>query len=551
MSVRPDLIIENVDVLTMDPRRPRAQRVGISAGRIVGLDDDLEDDGSAERIDGAGGALLPGFIDAHTHLELTGQALTATSIAHCSTPEAALTVIAEAADGRPDDGWVEVSGYDHRVFGRHLTADELHRAGGGRKVWVRQISSHASVVSTAVLQAAADTAGTGGAGINAAGTGTAAGAFGPGVAQGLLEELEQNLVRALRLPYALDELAEVTLTAAEQARRQGITFCIDAGNGGEVGSLSAVDGAAYQNLLDSGRLPVRMQLMPSMDVLHRVSTHRRDGFDRGLDLGLRTGFGSDRLHLGAQKVVLDGGMQVGTARMSEPYTGTDNSGTWRQDPGDMVEAIVDGHRAGWQLAVHAIGDLAVDLALDAFDRAQRELPRPDARHRIEHGGAIRDDQLAGLARLGIAVVSQPSFLYDYGDQYHELLGPHRSDWLYRGRSLLDNGIRLVGSTDRPLPGSPLRAVQTLADRRTRSGRVQSEAERISVQQALETFTVHGAWVARMEDRLGRIAPGHLADLCLLESDPLRTPIPEIAEIAVLATVLEGRLMPVERTAAVG
>jgi predicted amidohydrolase YtcJ len=471
MNTRLDLIIENVDVVTMDPGRASATAVGISGGRIVGLDDDLAGCTATERVDGHGGTLLPGFIDAHTHLELTGQALTAISIAGCADPRAALAAIAAESAGRPADAWVEVGGYDHRVFGRHLTATELDAAGGGRKVWVRQISGHASVVSTAVL-AAAETA--------AAGTDAAASAFGSRMPDGLLEELEQDLVRRQRLPYPLDELAEVTLVAAEQARRQGITFCMDAGNGGQVGSLSAVDGAAYQNLLDSGRLPVRIQLMPSIDVLHRVDSHRRDGFTRGIDLGVRTGFGSDRLHLGAQKVVLDGGMQVGTARMTDPYHGSTNMGAWRQDPDEMVEAIIDGHCAGWQMAVHAIGDLAVDLALTAFGRAQRARPRADARHRIEHGGAIRDDQLRLLKQLGIAVVSQPSFLYDYGDEYHELMGPDRSDWLYRGRSLLDNGIRLVGSTDRPLPGSPLRAVQTLAERRTRSGRTQSPADRCPV-----------------------------------------------------------------------
>ncbi len=100
----------------------------------------------------------------------------------------------------------------------------------------------------------------------------------------------------------------------------------------------------------------------------------------------------------------------------------------------MVDATVDGHRAGWQMALHAIGDAALDLAIEAFEKAQAAQPRADARHRIEHGGAIRDDQLVRLAQLGVIVVSQPSFVYDFGDRYADQLGPERTAWLYRGRS---------------------------------------------------------------------------------------------------------------------
>jgi predicted amidohydrolase YtcJ len=432
-------------------------------------------------------------------------------------------VIADAAAGLSPDDWLDVGGYDQGVLGRHLTAQELHVASGGRKVWVRQISSHASVVSTAVLdlldpqlRAGAD------------------------ASVGLFKELDQNAVLRHRLPYAADEVGGLVVAAAEQARAQGITMCVDCGNGGEVGSLSAVDAAAYLTELEGGRLPVRMQLMPSLDVLRDLRTHPADGFRRGLPMGVRSGFGSDWLGIAAQKVVLDGGMQVETARMSRPYEGTDRLGVWRQDPAVMVDATVDGHRAGWQMALHAIGDAALDLAIEAFEKAQAAWPRPDARHRVEHGGVIRDDQLRRLAALGVAVVSQPSFIYDFGDRYAEQLGPERTAWLYRGRSLLEHGIRLVGSTDRPLPGDPLRAIQTLVDRTSRSGRTIAPQERIDVLAALTAFTANAAWVTRREDRLGRIARRYLADFTVLARNPLRVDPSEIADIDVLGTVVDGR-----------
>jgi len=519
-----DLVIENADVVTMDPRRPRADRVGVLNGRVVGLDEQLDGLDAVERYDASGACVLPGFIDAHTHLELTGQALSAVDIAHCGTTESALATIEAAAREADADEWLEVSGYDQRVLGRHLTAQELDVAAGGRKVWVRQISSHASVVSTAVLDVLDPEL------LNSA-----------DATAGLFKELDQTAVLSHRLPYSADEVGALVVLAAEEARRQGITTCVDAGNGGEVGALSAVDGAAYLTELEAQRMPVRMQLMPSIDVLDDLPTHRDDGFRRGIALGIRSGFGSDWLGIAAQKVVLDGGMQVETARMTEPYAGTSNRGVWRQDPNFMVDATIDGHRAGWQMALHAIGDAAVDLAIEALEKAQAAWPRRDARHRIEHGGAIRDDQLARLAQLEVSVVSQPCFLHDFGDGYADQLGPERTPWLYRGQSLIDHGITLVGSTDRPLPGDPLQGIQTLVDRTSRSGQVIAPEERVSVQAALEAFTVNGAWAIRREDRLGRVAPRFLADFAVLAENPLDVDPSTIAAIEVLGTVVDGRM----------
>jgi len=517
-----DLVIENADIVTMDPRRPRGRRLGVLHGRVVGLDEEIDGIAARTRHDLGGACVLPGLIDAHTHLELTGQALAAVDIAGCTTVADALAVIATAARTSAED-WLEVSGYDQRVLGRHLTAQELDVASGGRKVWVRQISSHASVVSTAVLDQLDREL-----------------VVGEDATAGLFKELDQNAVLRHRMPYSLEEVEALIVAAAEQARAQGITTCVDAGNGGEVGALSPVDGAAYQALLEAGRLPVRMQLMPSMDVLDEVRTHQADGYRRALPLGVRSGYGSDWLGIAAQKVVLDGGMQVETARMTEPYEGTDRRGVWRQDPQSMVDATVDGHCAGWQMALHAIGDAAIDLAIEAFEKARAARPRADARHRIEHGGAIRDDQLGRLAQLGVAVVSQPSFVYDFGDRYAEQLGAERTAWLYRGRSLLDHAIRLIGSTDRPLPGDPLRAIQTLVERTTSSGRVLAPQERITVVEALKAFTVDAAWGIRREDRLGRVAPRFLADLTVLAHNPLEVATSDIAAIPVLGTVVDGR-----------
>lgn len=409
--------------------------MGIWKGRIVGLDEDLDGLGAADMIDLSGRCVIPGLIDGHTHNGITGLRMQSLDITGCVTPNEALDRIRAAAKTKPKGEWLEVVGYDQRVFGRDITARELDAAVGDRKVWVRHISSHSSVVSTAVLRASSH-------------------ADGNLPADGVLVENAQDIVRAQRMPYTQGEIEAALVAAGRQCLSEGITMCIDAGIGAGMTSLGGAELAAYQALCERGELPQRMQVMVSMDAIHPIGTADSDVFADGLDLGMRTGFGDGWLSLGAIKAWLDGGMMVRSAAVVEPYAGTSNTGMLLIDHDDARQLVLSGHRAGWQMALHAIGDRAIDVALGAFEYAQQHFPRADARHRIEHAGMIRPDQVARFGALGMTIGTQPCFLWYSGDDFVELVGSERVDWLYRGRSLIDAGVRLVGSTDRPLPDRP-------------------------------------------------------------------------------------------------
>ncbi|MEJ1201139.1 MULTISPECIES: amidohydrolase [unclassified Streptomyces] len=513
--------LTNARFLTMDPDRPVAHDLGVWRGRIVGLDEAVTSLPAREVVDLQGATVLPGFIDAHVHLAWTGLKQTTPSIAGRTRIDDVLAVVEQAVVQKGSPGaWVSIAGYDQRALGRHLTAAELDKVSHGHKLYVAHDSGHGCVVNSAVLDLLpADLPHD----------------------NGFLAEGAMGAARALRLPYSQEELAQAIGRATRTCLDEGVTACAEAGIGSTLLGHSPVELGAYQLARENGLLPLRVQLMVSADRLHTVAAHEADGIPRALDLGLRTGFGDDRLSVGALKVFTDGGMMARTAALSSPYEGLDHAGQLQDGPDALADTIVDGHLAGWQLAVHAIGDRAADVALDALERAQRLRPRPGARHRVEHAGLIRPDQLPRFARLGVSAVVQPNFLRYFGDDYAAIMGEDRAAWLYRGRAFLDHGITLVGSSDRPVTdGSPLRAVQFMVERSSGSGRTIGPDEGITVEEALRAYTVAGAFACHWENDLGSLTPGKRADLVVLGDDPRRVDPSRIGDIEVVATYVDGR-----------
>ncbi|MFH9954776.1 amidohydrolase [Streptomyces roseolus] len=513
--------LTNGNILTMDPDHPVARDLGIWHGRVAGLDEAVTALPAREVVDLQGATVLPGFIDSHVHLSWTGLKARTPDITGLTRIDDVLAAVADAASRREAGAWVSIGGYDQRALGRHLTATELDTVGQGRRVFLMHDSGHACVVNTAVLDLLpADVP----------------------HEDGLLVESAMGAVRRLRLPYAQAELADAIEHAGRVCLSEGVTACAEAGIGGGLLGHSPVELGAYQLLRDEGRLPLRVQLMPGGDTLKPAGAHARDGIPRALDLGLRTGFGDDWLSVGALKIYTDGGMMARTAALTEPYEGMgDHTGQLQDDPERLADLIVDGHLGGWQLAVHAIGDRAADLALDALERAQKLRPRPDARHRVEHAGLIRPDQLPRFAALGVSAVVQPHFLRSFGDDYAAVMGERRAPWMYRGRGFLDHGVTLVGSSDRPVTdGAPLRAIQFMVERASASGALIGPDEGITVEEALRAYTVAGAHACRWDDSAGSLTPGKRADLVVLGDDPRRVDPSRIGDIEVVTTFVDGR-----------
>jgi predicted amidohydrolase YtcJ len=547
--VKLDLLLRNADIITMDGRRPRAASLGVWQGLIVGLDDELDGLEAAEVLDLGGATVTPGFIDAHCHTTWFGLGLGEVDVsatrgldqlyAVLEADMAAAGASATAARGTSDQGWLMATGFSQQHHGGEFPdITVLDRITGDRPLFMRHNSGHMAVVNTAALRlAGAETASypdpDGGVIVR----------DGSGRPTGLVQETAQQLIQQLILPYSTDAIEAALDRATRYYASEGITSFTEAGIGGGWIGHSPVELAAYQRAAAAGKLHARAQVMPVLDVLHPLAG--REGATAGLDLGMASGFGSDFLSLGPAKVFLDGSLLGETAAVSQDYCShgqtdnTGNTGYFQAEPEALRNRIEAAYAAGWSIAAHAIGDRAVDLAIDIItDCAGKYGPRA-VPNRIEHASMTRPEQLHRLAAAGIAVTPQASFFSDGGDGMTASLGWERLGWAYRAASFLAAGVTLAGSSDRPVAdGNVLRGMQAFVDRRTASGAVFGNPdERLSPLQALAAYTTGAAAATGTSHFKGSLTPGKLADYTVLSGSPLSTN--NIAGLQVLATAVGG------------
>lgn len=531
-----DLIVENANVLTQNPRYPSATRFGVWNGLIIGLDDEVEGLDAHRRFNAEGRTVVPGFNDVHCHMSAFGQQLREIDAGPMRSLDELYDAVAEAARERPDDEWITGSSYDQTSLGGHPDREALDRASGGKKVMLIHRTRHMLTASSAVfaelgaLDASYPVPDGGEIERHADGSPT-----------GLVKEQAMTAFRALRQPVAESELVECLELATEQFLREGITSASEAGIGRSpiVGSTPG-ELSAYLRAHSEGRIRIRTEVMPTMENYHELAVAEADGFTGGLDLGLRTGLGNDMLRVGPLKVFTDGALSSRTAAMSENFCGHDHAGMLLFDREELESITTDAHRAGWQLAIHAIGDVAVDLALDLLDAAHASLSRTDARHRIEHASVIRDDQLQRFVDLGVIPSIQGRFVDEIGDSVASVMGADRLPWTYRHRSLLDSGLVVPGGSDRPVVnGAPLLAMRAMVERRTSSGAEFNLHEAITAAEALRSFTADSAYASRAESVKGSLEERKYADFVVLSDDPTAVPGAEIGDIQVESTWVGG------------
>lgn len=534
-----DAIFTNGRIRTMDATRPYATRLGVLHGRIVGLDEELEGVGADRVIDLGGAPILPGFHDAHYHLSLTGERLSALDLGpkEVDSLGALYSAVRQRAASLPPGEWVRGTGYDQNFLNGHPTAAALDTVAGGRPVLIEHVSGHMIVANTEAFRLAGFQ---GGAGVPDIDGGFVA-RLPDGRAEGLLQENAIGMIFNLVRPMGLEAVHRNLGLASEQAVAYGLTSLTEPGLAAwRMMGNSPVDFHSYQLASEAGLLKPRMTLMPHISTFHELEGFEDRGW-RGLDLGIRTGFGGDRLKLGPVKIVSDGSFIGRSAAMHECYHDEpDNKGLMQFDPDALKAMIVGAHKAGWTVATHAIGDQAIDHTMDGVEEAQRQSPRTEVRHRIEHFALASDAQIQRAARLGIIPVPQGRFISDFGDGMISGAGPTRSALIYRMKSLLNAGIELPGSTDSPVSnGNPLHSMHDMVNRRTKAGGILAPDERLTVQEAVRAYTHGSSYAVSEEANKGTLSRGKLADFVILSDDLFSISTENIRKIAVGATVIGG------------
>ena len=532
-----DLIVRNARIDTRDAMRPRAHSVAVLGGRIVALDDEVDGLDARETIDASGLAVLPGFNDVHAHSVWFGTTLMEADLSGVASVDDIYRVIEAQARSTAPGEWVIASGYNPVLLdGAVPDRDALDRASGGRPIWIKHASGHSGQASSAGLAiVGADER------VGAPMKGGVIRVDEAGRPTGVLEERAMSLVQEILLPYPLASIERALALATEQYAREGITSITDAGvAGGGIGHAPA-ELSADQAARDAGVLRTRMQVMPVMDALEPIPGHADEHARRGFGAGMRTGWGDEWLQLGPVKVFTDGSILGRTAQMREHYEGCPGYHGYLQDDPEVMHArITEAAAAGWSLALHAVGDAALDFALDAIEASVRAHGTPAVPNRVEHGMVVRPDQLERLAALSVACVVQPSFISAFGEGIRQPVGSTRADWSIRARSQLDAGMPLAFSSDRPVaPGAPLIGIQSFVERLSDEGLPYGAHERISVDEAVHAATVGSSVVTGQQAQKGRLAHGQLADMVMLAAHPSEVDVSEIRSIPVRATIAGG------------
>ncbi|MGK0741674.1 amidohydrolase [Leucobacter sp. Z1108] len=537
--MRIDLIIERGRIWTGDPARPRASKIGVWNGLIVGLDEQLDGVTAEVTLDAQGAFIAPGFNDVHAHTVWFGQTLLELDLSGTDTGEELLRRIGDYARDVPAGAWVIGSNFNPLGIGTALpTRDALDAATGGRPLWLKHSSGHAytlngiGLAEVGIADYPTEQVEGGRIATDAHGRST-----------GLIEENAQQLVQRHLLPDSRADIVHALHVATQQYVREGLTSVTDAGIAGGWIGHSPQELGAYQQAREQGKIFTRMQPMITIDALHAVAGHASDPTVATLDAGMRTGLGDEWLQVGPVKVFTDGSLLGSTAAMTEDYAACPgNHGYLLGDPGEVREKVLHAAAAGWSLALHAIGDRAVDFAIDTIVEAQSRFGRPRIPNRIEHGGVVRDDQIVQLAAHGIVLVPQPFFIPTFGDGMAAKLGPERTHLSYPAARVLNAGAVLPGSSDRPVaPGAPLAVMQAFVERLTETGKPYGPSERITAEQALRAYTRGSAEATGWAHRKGVLAPGMLADLVVLGEDLTEVPSDRIAQIEVVATLVGGQL----------
>src|SRR5712692_1020209 len=522
---RPDLILYNGNIWTVNDKEPRAQAVAIAGDRFlaVGSDSDVLNVASpaSKKIDLGGKTVTPGFIDAHSHPAEAG--LMHLRMVDCDlrSISAIQAALRERAAKTPPGEWVLGFKYDDTKTeeGRPLTVADLDAAVPDHPVHIEHRGGHTVYANSVGFRKA---------GIDEKTLDPPGGKIDHDPATGKLsgrvaESANAFFEKVIPHNFTRDDHREGVKLISKMLARTGITSATEAQG-------TPTDLRAYQDARDSGDLLYRAYCF--------INFHYLDAM---IAAGTRTGLGDEWVRIGAIKLVCDGSISERTARLSAPYEGRPNDyGILVMTEEELYTHGRKAHLAGWQIGTHANGDVGIDTTLRVYERLQKESPRRDSRFRLEHCTVVNDGLIARIKALGAIPTPFSTYVYYHGEKMR-YYGAERLDHMFALRSFLDAGIRATQASDYP-PGEfiPMMALQSEVTRTDTKGNIWGLKQRITVEEAIRVGTINGAYASYEENLKGSIEAGKLADLVVLGRDPLKEKPSTLVTIPVERTMAGGR-----------
>ncbi len=525
-----ETVFVNGNIITMDPACPRAQAVAVYGDRILGVGtrEELETIiGPTTRvIDLEGHTMVPGFNDAHGHLLQYGQDSLTLEVTpeRCPNIQVMKQKIAERAAQLSPGEWLLGYGWDESRMedGHAPNVEDLTEAAPQNPLMLIRTCYHMVAVNKMALELGGITDSTpdpeGGKIVRDQ----------AGIPTGLLQDNAQDFVKNIIPPMTKDKLKQCIANASKLYNKQGITSTCDAGYlGGIDCEIPGWCEAAVEGLLT-----VRTSTLMLPETASKIT-----------ELGIPSHFGNDMFRFGCVKYIMDGSMGGGTAGMSEPYLQPHlGTGLIYMEQEELNEKVKAAHDAGYQISIHGIGDKTIDRILTAFEAALAANPRPNHRHRIEHASMAYPHLLDRAKALGLTLNMNPGFLYYLGIAHIANIGD-KVAYEFPMKTAMEKGIVVSAGSDRPvIDGHPKYSLFAMTQRDTIAGQDCGKAECLTMEQALYTYTVAGAYQTFEEDKKGMIRPGMLADFAVLSLDPTAGTPQKILDMEVLMTILGGQIV---------